>query len=121
MAKTDTKTKTTRKTTSAPRRKKAPTVTRPIKQISRAKPKATKATRAESFAKGRPHTKQAILIAQLRRKEGATIAELTEATGWQAHSVRGAISGALKKKLGLSVTSEKVDGRSRVYRIVAGG
>ncbi len=41
-------------------------------------------------------------------------------TGWQAHSVRGAISGALKKKLGLSVTSETVEGRGRVYRISGG-
>ena len=42
-----------------------------------------------------------------------------KATGWQPHSVRGAISGALKKKLGLAVTSEKVEGRGRVYRIAA--
>jgi hypothetical protein len=42
---------------------------------------------------------------------------MQSATGWQAHSVRGAISGALKKKLGLEVTSEKIDGRGRVYRI----
>ncbi len=49
---------------------------------------------------------------------GATIEEIVEATGWQAHSVRGAISGALKKKLGLAVTSEKVQARGRVYRIV---
>jgi hypothetical protein len=40
-----------------------------------------------------------------------------EATGWQAHSVRGAISGALKKKLKLKVASEVVEGRGRVYRI----
>ena len=121
MAKTTRKTKTARKTPSARPRKQAPAATKPIKQTSRAKPKTSKATRAESPAKGRPDTKQAILIAQLRRKEGATIAELTEATGWQAHSVRGAISGALKKKLGLSVTSEKLENRGRVYRIMAGG
>lgn len=68
----------------------------------------------------RPNTKQASLIALLRRKRGATIAELSDATGWQAHSVRGAISGTLKKKLGLIVASEAVDGRGRVYRIVEG-
>ena len=62
-------------------------------------------------------TKLGALIAALRRKKGATIADLMEATGWQAHSVRGAISGALKKKLGLEVTSEKTEGRERVYRI----
>ena len=66
-------------------------------------------------------TKQGTLIDLLKRKRGATIEEMVEATGWQAHSVRGAISGALKKTLGLPVTSEKVNGRSRVYRIVARG
>ena len=52
----------------------------------------------------------------LRRKEGATIAQIVEATGWQPHTVRGAFAGALKKKLGLTVTSEKVEG-TRVYRL----
>lgn len=65
----------------------------------------------------RPDTKQAQLIAMLRRPKGATIAQVVEATGWQPHTVRGAIAGALKKKLGLNVTSEKVEGRGRVYRI----
>ncbi len=65
----------------------------------------------------RPGTKQALLIDLLKRKTGATIEEIVEATGWQAHSVRGAISGALKKKLGLAVTSERVGDRGRVYRI----
>ncbi len=62
-------------------------------------------------------TKLGALIAALRRPEGATIAELMAATGWQAHSVRGAISGNLKKKLKLEVVSEVLDGRGRVYRI----
>ncbi len=65
----------------------------------------------------RPGTKQALLIDLLKRKKGVTIEEIVEATGWQPHSVRGAISGTLKKKLGLNVTSEKVGGRGRVYRI----
>jgi hypothetical protein len=56
-------------------------------------------------------------VAPLASAEGATITELTEATGWQAHPVRGAISGTLKKKLGYTVTSEKVESRGRVYRI----
>ncbi|MBL8658850.1 MAG: DUF3489 domain-containing protein, partial [Rhodospirillales bacterium] len=51
-----------------------------------------------------------------RREEGATIDQIAEATGWQLHSCRGAISGTLKKKLGLAITSGRVDGR-RVYRI----
>ena len=63
-------------------------------------------------------TKQAMLVDLLKRKRGASIEEVMERTGWQAHSIRGAISGTLKKKLGLDVTSEKVDGRGRVYRIV---
>ena len=62
-------------------------------------------------------TKQQVLIDLLRRAEGATIEEAIEATGWQAHSIRGAISGALKKKVGLDVTSERIEGRGRVYRI----
>lgn len=57
------------------------------------------------------------MIALLSRDEGATIADLTKATGWQAPSVRGAISGAMKKKLGLIVTSERIEGRGRVYSI----
>ncbi len=65
----------------------------------------------------RPGTKLASLITLLSRKDGATIADLMKATGWQAHSVRGAISGNLKKKLGLGVISEKVEGRGRVYRV----
>ncbi len=67
----------------------------------------------------RPGTKQALMIDLLKHKKGATIAEIVAATGWQPHSVRGAISGALKKKLGLAVTSEKVGDGSRVYRIAA--
>ena len=61
------------------------------------------------------------LIALLQASDGVSIAEITSVTGWQAHSVRGAISGQLKKKLGLTVTSEKVEGRGRVYRIGAPG
>ena len=66
-----------------------------------------------------PESKQARLIALLKRKRGASIDDMVAATGWQAHSVRGAISGALKKKLGLSIVSEMVSGRGRVYRIQA--
>ncbi len=65
----------------------------------------------------RPGTKQALLIDLLRRDGGATIGEIVEAIGWQPHSVRGAISGSVKKKLGLIVASETVDGRGRIYRI----
>ena len=57
------------------------------------------------------------MIEMLRRSEGATVDQIMDATGWQRHSVRGAIAGALKKKLGLAVTSEKVEDRGRVYRV----
>jgi hypothetical protein len=67
----------------------------------------------------REGTKQAMLIAMLRAPEGATIGEIAAATGWQTHTVRGAISGALKKRLGLDVASQKVEGRGRVYRLMA--
>ena len=63
-------------------------------------------------------TKQASILNLLGRPQGATIEDLTKATGWQPHSVRGVISGVFKKKLGLTITSEKVDG-CRVYRVVA--
>jgi hypothetical protein len=66
----------------------------------------------------RTGTKQALLIAMLQRPDGATMAEIIAATGWQAHSARGAMSGALGKKLGLEVVSARDDARGRVYRIV---
>ena len=65
----------------------------------------------------RAGTKQAMLIEMLRRPEGAAIAEIVEATGWMAHTARGAIAGALKKKLGLVVTSAPEGDRGRVYRL----
>ena len=65
----------------------------------------------------RTGTKQATLISMLRAPDGATIEEIMTATGWQSHTVRGAMVGALKKKLGLEVSSEKDDARGRVYRL----
>ena len=65
----------------------------------------------------RPGTKQAQVIDLLRRPQGASIAELVTATGWQQHSVRGVIAGALKKKLGLAVTSKKAEDGERRYGI----
>jgi hypothetical protein len=85
----------------------------------RAKPaKAAKAPDKAEAGKVREGTKQALLIHMLRRKEGATIAEIVTATGWLPHTVRGAMAGALKRRLGLAIDSEKVEGRGRVYRIV---
>lgn len=64
----------------------------------------------------RESSKQATVIHMLRRPEGATIAQICEATGWQAHTVRGTFAGSLKKKLGLTITSDKVNGE-RIYRV----
>ena len=61
-------------------------------------------------------TKQAEVIAMLRRPEGVTVDEVASATGWQRHTVRGVFSGTLKKKLGLTIASAKEE-RGRVYRI----
>jgi hypothetical protein len=72
----------------------------------------------KSKARGaRADSKQAKLIEMLKTAKGATIDEIAKAFDWQPHTVRGAIAGALKKKLGLNVTSEKVEERGRVYRI----
>ena len=65
----------------------------------------------------RAGTKQAMLISLLQAPEGATMEAMTAATGWQVHSLRGVMSGALGKKKGLTVTSAKENGKCRVYRI----
>ena len=72
---------------------------------------------ARAERKRRTDTKQAKLIAMLEAEDGATVEEIAAAFGWQHHTVRGAIYGALRKKLGLNIVSEKVEGRGRVYRI----
>ena len=108
-------TKQPSKTRPATKPRKAP---RAAKGAPQADPSATaldQATQANTAP--RTGTKQAELIALLRRPEGATIAEIMAVTSWQAHTVRGAIAGALKKKLGLKVDSAKVEDRGRVYRI----
>jgi hypothetical protein len=68
-------------------------------------------------AKTREGTKQATMIAMLQSEGGATITEIATATSWQLHTVRGAMAGPLKKKLGLTITSQEFEGRGRVYRI----
>ena len=67
-------------------------------------------------APAKPSSKLDTLEKLLKRDSGASIAEMTQATGWQQHSVRGAMAGSLKKKRGHAITSDKIDGTRR-YRI----
>ena len=67
----------------------------------------------------RSRTKQDTMIGLLRQPRGVTISAMMKATGWQQHSVRGFLAGVVCKKLGLTLTSEKIEGE-RVYRIIAG-
>ena len=106
-------------------------------QAARARPAAKGRTKAKPAkpAKGaaekptpRAGTKQAKMIEMLRRPEGATVEQIAAATGWQKHTIRGAISGALKKKLGLNVEGTRTrevgpnttgaKGSSTIYRIL---
>jgi len=80
----------------------------------------SRASRAAAL-RSRGGSKQSQLIAMLRRAKGATIDEIVNALEWQPHTVRGAIAGALKKRLGLDVTSEKDEKRGRIYRIANAG
>ena len=96
-----------------------PVVASAVASARRARPKPEKACEDTVTTKPvaiRAGTKQAQIIAMLQRPEGATVAEMVEASGWLAHTVRGCISGALKKKLGLPISAEKVEGRGTVYR-----
>ncbi len=77
-------------------------------------------TSDDAAGPSRPCSKEALLIALLRRDIGATLDELAAATGWQPHSVRGAIAGRLKRRLGLDIRSEITEAERR-YRIVEAG
>jgi Protein of unknown function (DUF3489) len=76
------------------------------------------ATSANAASAAKPASKLDTLEKLLKRKNGATIAEMTKATGWQQHSVRGALAGAMKKR-GHTITSDKADGTRR-YKIEVG-
>lgn len=87
------------------------------KVARRAAPKSAKSEAAKPTGASNAKTKIDLMLGQLQNAKGATIEALAKVTGWQAHSVRGAISGAIKKR-GIAVTSEKVDGVRR-YRVEA--
>ena len=87
------------------------------KPLTKLKPKAPTPTIAPPVESAGA-SKQARLIALLGAAPGATIAQMMKLTGWQAHTVRGTISGVLRKRLGLNVACSAVDGGARLYRIV---
>lgn len=91
--------------------------TKPAKKVVGAATKAAALKpKPDTTPAAKSHTKQGILVNLLQGSKGATVDEMVEATGWQRHSVQGVMSGVLKKKLGLAITSEK-EQRGRVYRI----
>ena len=116
-------------------KKSQPLVTKTAKSVATATPvpmaakglEKSVAPKKQQPAKVAPVKPKSVLVAgggskiqtvvnMLRAKQGASLQQLSKATGWQHHSVRGAISGNVKKKLGLNVTSERVKG-FRIYRI----
>jgi len=110
----------TRKPTSNPKPSGAKTATGRSKASSAAPvlPASSESAAAVTEPSSRPsQSKQAQLVALLRSNPGATMAQMIALTGWQPHTVRGMISGSLRKRLGLDVQQRPIDG-VRVYRIV---
>ena len=79
----------------------------------------TKAKAAAPRRRQRPQTKKQIALSLLQRTKGASIAEMQDAMGWQAHSVRGFLAGTVRKMPGVTLLSEKTERGSRRYRIEA--
>jgi hypothetical protein len=110
----------------------SPSAAQPARNVAAAKPKAGKgATKGkkpvrarkgakverEESSEARQGSKKAEVLDLMRRKQGATLAEIMELTGWQPHTVRGFVSGALNKKMGLEVESFRNADKERAYRI----
>ena len=82
--------------------------------VDDAEPETPKRVKAKQRRKA---SKQAMVIDMLKRDGGATLGQIVEATNWLPHTARGFISGALKKKLGLTISSTRLDSGERLYRI----
>ena len=95
----------------APKKAKASTKAKPDKKAPKAPRGAKKATGS------RDGSKTATILDLLKRKDGVTLKELMKVSGWQAHSVRGFLSGTVGKKLGLAVTSVKGEDGERAYSV----
>jgi Protein of unknown function (DUF3489) len=114
----------------APRKPDVAATPAKINKPAKGKATATNTARAQKPTPG-SRTKQALMIELLQRPEGATVEQIAAATGWQHHTIRGAISGALRKKLGLIVETIRTravgpnktgaKGSSTVYRIAGSG
>jgi len=83
-----------------------------VKKLSKARSPRAQVSRRRSA------TKAETIVALLRRSHGTNIAELMKATGWQAHSIRGFLAGTVKRRMRLSLASERSDGKDRRYRVV---
>jgi hypothetical protein len=89
--------------------------------IANASPNDQAAEQAAQKSSQRTPCKQAQVLALLQRDEGATLKQMCALTNWQAHTMRGALAGAFKKKLGLTITSSKDAGGERTYRLATEG
>jgi hypothetical protein len=107
---------TTQTETTKPKKAKASKKTAKAKKAASPK-KAVKAAKPKSAARSGSKTEKVLEL--MKRKDGATLAEIAKATDWQNHSIRGFVSGHVTKKLGLTVESTKSEAGERTYRIVS--